>query len=153
VAQHTLSTVEILLAIKEAWFLILYSEVDGGEIIFLVSRYGLETGIEDRLVDCVKGRLADIVKGRKGGCVVLLLEGESDNVSRFSRHIRWYEGNLIWSVATEGHFIHLALRSRRGRGRGRGLARLLPTKLQCLLLELFEGLFTIGWRVDRKDHP
>jgi hypothetical protein len=99
--------VELLLAIKEAWFLILYSKLDGGEIIFLVSRYGLETGIEDRLVDCVEERLADIIKGRKRGCMVLLLEDESNNVAGFSRHIRWYEGNLIWSVAAKGHFMHL----------------------------------------------
>jgi hypothetical protein len=140
-----------LLAIKEAWFLVLYRKVDGGEIILLLRGYGLETGIEDRLADCVKERLANVVKGRERGCVILLLEDESDNVARFSRHIRWYKGNLIWSVTAKGHFIHLALSSRRGRGGG--LARLLLAKLQCLLLELFEGLFTVGWRVDRKDHP
>jgi hypothetical protein len=100
--------VACLSAIKEAWFLILYSEVDGGESIRLLRGYGLETGIEDRLADRVKERLAHIVKGRERGCVVLLLEDESDNVARFSRHIRWYEGNLIWSRTPEGHFIDFA---------------------------------------------
>lgn len=43
-------------------------------------------------------------------------------------------------------------RSRRQRGLGRWLILLL-TKLQCLLLEGFEGLLTLFWGVDSEDHP
>ena len=91
VAQHTLSTVACLLAIKEAWFLILYSKVDGGEMILLLRGDGLEPSIEDRLADRIEERLADIVKRSKRGCMVLLLEDKSDDVARFRVHIVWYE--------------------------------------------------------------
>ena len=90
-AQHTLPTVACLLAIKEAWLFILYSKVDGGEVILLLRGDGLEPGIEDRLADRIEERFADIVKGSKRGCMVLLLEDESDNVARFRVHIVWYE--------------------------------------------------------------
>ena len=82
---------ECLPTVEIAWLLILYSEVEDGEIVYLLRGNGHETGIEDRVADRVEASFAGFIKRGARDCMILLLEDEADNVAGFSDHIIWYE--------------------------------------------------------------
>jgi len=88
----------LLFAVQPDWGGVLYSVVEGREVIRLRGSDRVETRIEDRVVGLVEKGLADVVKGGLRDAVVLLLENKLDNVARSSRQGFWLEGELFCGV-------------------------------------------------------
>ena len=96
-----------------------YSVVPGREFTGLISGDRLETGIHDRLLGVlVKQRVADISERRLCDGVVLLLEGEPNDVANSSRQGVWLVRDLVRGGATDNDLVHLLGSNDRDEGNG-----------------------------------